>query len=443
MSPEFLLCAPRLWLGGGRWLAPGALHVREGRIAALGAPEAFPRGPGAPERVELVGCALLPGLVNAHAHLELTGLGGKTASGADFGRWIQSVVGQRAAMSSAALEAGALVGARLLLASGVTTVGDFDATGAAERALTDPAPRPPGDEPLPRVLLYREVLDARDPARTAGEIQRLGRPRPGSESLSRIDRDGLPALPPRRGVGSQGLGPVLSGLAPHGPHTVSPELLRAVAAESRREGLPLAIHWAETEEEVQWLERGGGLFDRLLGPSPRASGLELLQEAGLLGPALALVHGNLAREDERARVSRAGAVLVHCPGTHAFFGRAPFPIEAWRSVGVTVALGTDSLASNVALDLRRELGQLRSAHPDFPAQEVLEAATVGGARALGLQGRVGVLATGAQADLLAVEAPEQDPLQLLERLASGEFEPQSLWIGGRPVESLPARDSGV
>jgi cytosine/adenosine deaminase-related metal-dependent hydrolase len=270
------------------------------------------------------------------------------------------------------------------------------------------------------VLLYRELLDARTPERTQRELARVAAPAP--ERL-RV------------------------GFAPHAPHTVSSELLRAVARAAKARGIPVAIHWAETEEEGDWLESGAGPFAALLGVSPQRSGLELLDEAGLLGPSLALVHGNRARPAEIARVARSGATLIHCPGTHAFFGREPFDLEAWRAAGVAVALGSDSMASNSALDMRLELSRLRASHPALDSRAAWDAATVHGARALGMAGLVGQLEAGAHADLLVVPAPEADGERCFERLSHGDFELRHLWLAGRAVSDsdrgLPARKSAA
>jgi len=129
----------------------------------------------------------------------------------------------------------------------------------------------------------------------------------------------------------------------------------------RRRRLAVAIHWSETAAERAWLEEGQGPLAAVLGTSPRTSGLDLLEAAGLLASSTALVHGNHPRRDEAARLAAHGVSLVHCPGTHAFFGREPFDFERALRAGVRIALGTDSLASNEELDLRREARLLRRA----------------------------------------------------------------------------------
>ncbi|MEO6709852.1 MAG: amidohydrolase family protein [Planctomycetota bacterium] len=409
MLNERVFCAARVLLPRGTWLAPGAIHVRGGVIAAIASPGDLRelRGRAGVEWIELDGCALIPGLVNAHAHLELTGLAGSLSPGRDFGAWVRAILVLRSKQTPADLEGAARAGARRCIEGGATSVGDFDATGAAERAL-----RPTAESVGPRLVLFRELLDARDGARTERELARIAGP---------LVRSGL----------------LRTALAPHAPHTVSAALLGAISAAARSQTLAVAIHWAETKEEGEWLESGGGPFAALLGESPRRSGLELLEDAGLLNERIALVHGNCARPEEIARVARAGATLVHCPGTHAFFERAPFDLRAWHAAGVPVALGTDSMASNSALDMRLELSRLCSSQPWLDPRDAWDMATMHGGRALGLSGLVGELCAGAHADLLAVRAPESDGQRCFERLAHGDFDVQQAWVGGAEARAEP------
>ena len=407
-----ILSAARVLLPRGIWLAPGAIHVRGERIVGIGAPEILRESAPTAQWIDLAGCALLPGLVNAHAHLELTGLAEGISPGPDFGAWVREVVRLRAQQSAAQLERATLEGARRSLAGGATTVGDFDATGAAERALQGSALTA-----LPRVVLFRELLDARQSQRSERELARIVEPTTSTDLLR-------------------------PGLAAHGPHTVSLKLLRAIADAARARGLPVATHWAETREEGDWLESGSGSFGQLLQGSPRRSGLKLLDEVGLLNPGTALVHGNWARADEIARVARSGATLVHCPGTHAFFERAPFDLRAWHTAKVAVALGTDSMASNSALDMRLELSRFTSAHPWLDPRDAWDCATIHGARALGLEGHVGQIAFGTSADLLAVRAPEVDGQICFERMAHGDFDPLHVWVAGREVSAAGCAGGG-
>jgi cytosine/adenosine deaminase-related metal-dependent hydrolase len=295
-------------------------------------------------------------------------------------------------------------------------VGDIDSSGSSENSL----PRTPI-----RARVYREVLDAGDPTRAAAVIARAAR------AFARSPR-------------------VNPGLSPHAPYTVSPDLLRAAGELARRRRWPVCVHWAETEEEIEWLSQGGGplraLLHRLDRPRDaiRQDGLEALARAGLLSRELALVHGNHPARGDIERVVRAGATLVHCPGTHAFFRREPFPLRKWLAAGARVALGTDGLSSNLDLDMRREMALLREGHSTISAEAVFEMATRAGARALGFAGSAGAISQGSWADLCAHSFPELSRRELgsskalLDALTRGRSKVEGVWIGGRRV--LAARE---
>ena len=365
-----------------------------------------PASPGALRRaareairvVDLDGRVVTAGLVNAHAHLDLTGFAGRLPRDAGFAAWVAALLPLRAERSRARLRADHRRGARRCLATGTTTVGDIDSTGAAEGAYLGAGPR---------IVHFREVLDAWDPDRTA-------------QALAGVAR----ALPPRARR--------IEGISPHAPFTVSRSLLEGVARLRRRRPMPLSIHWAETPEEDPWMRRGTGPLAALLPASPRRGGLDLLEESGCLGGAISLVHGNHPARGEVARVADRGWSLVHCPGTHEFFGRAPFPLRTWIRAGVSVALGTDSLASNDDLDLAGEMARIRRAAPWLTPGEVWAMGTTHGARALGLGGQVGELSPGAHADLVAWGGvPTGSRAAALDALTSGQGRVGGAWIAGR------------
>lgn len=382
-------------LDSERVLPEAGVLVRRGRVVRI---HAAPRRATARRRVHLEGAALTPGLVNAHAHLELCGMAGRVPAGESFVDWLRGLVEARRRETERDLQAAARRGADLLLASGCTTVGDIDTTGAAGAVLAR--------HPL-RAVVYRELLDLGDATRRRALLAALARS-PGPRRRTR------------------------PGLSPHAPYTVSPELLDAAARLSAAGRLPVAVHWAETSEERLWLEQGEGPFAQLFPRSPRRAGLELVGAAGLLGSRLALVHGNDPREGELTRIAAAGASVVHCPGTHAFFDRPPFPVHAYRRVGIPLALGSDSLASNSALDMRRELALARRAFPELDPATIWGWASEGGARALGLAGRVGALRPGMQADLVAWSTSARSPGDLWDELTSAQPGVVGVWIGGRP-----------
>jgi cytosine/adenosine deaminase-related metal-dependent hydrolase len=203
--------------------------------------------------------------------------------------------------------------------------------------------------------------------------------------------------------------------------------------------MPLSMHWSETEADLAWLRDGSGPLAALLGESPRASGLDLLEQSGMLRAPLSLVHGNFPARGEAERIAAAGAVVVHCPGSHAWFERAPFPLRHYRARGVVLALGTDSLASNDDLDMRREMARLRSGHPELAPAFVWEMATRNAATALGARGFVGELQPGACADLVAFEIRARSRADALEQLTASVPEVAHVWIGGRALDPSRTR----
>jgi len=412
-----LLTSRWVFLDAERRLDGGGVLVERGSIALLfadrGAVERFARRSGA-RAVDLGERVLAPGFVDAHAHLELSSLEGRLPGRGSFTAWIRALVAARSGLSRAGLRASALRGAERLIAGGTTAVGDVDATGASEPALKRSGLR---------ARIYREVLDAGDPARARAALARATRAFPRGRRLH-------------------------PGLSPHAPYTASPGLLRASAGVLARQGWLAQVHWAETEEEVLWLARREGPMRALFPGAARRrsrgpSGLDLLDESGLLGPRTALVHGNHPGRGDVERVARAGCALVHCPGTHAFFGRDPFPLRRWLGAGVAVALGTDGLSSNRGLDMRREMALLRASQPALSAARTFDLATRGGARALGFLSRAGEIAPGAWADLAAHGFPDlssreaRSPDLLLDALTRGRSTVDAVWIDGRRVLGGP------
>ena len=396
LTARSLLCEP------GRWIEGGGLVLHGGRVrAVLDSPGAVARA-GLTLR-DLGDVLLTPGLVNAHAHLELGTLAGVLPPDEGFVAWVEALIASKAHDGAEDFARAVAVGAERLLAGGTTCVGDVDSTGAAGEVC--------GGGGL-RARIYHEVLDAGDERRTAGALERLS----------------------KRPAGGAGR---YEGIAPHAPYTVSPTLLAACGKLQRESGQACSIHWAETEEEARWMERGEGEFARLLNHSPGVRGLDAIEAAGLLGAGTSLVHANHTAPGERERIARAGAVVVHCPGTNEFFGRSPFDFRAWMEAGVDLALGTDSLASNDDLDMRKEMALAR-ASADLEPADVWSMATLGGARAVGLAGSVGALVEGAWADLVAWPWSGGGPAAALDALTAGELRPGVVLISGHPLRERDA-----
>ncbi|HJM57577.1 MAG: hypothetical protein CMJ98_04790 [Planctomycetes bacterium] len=386
-------------------VSDGAISVEHGQIVRVATGKASIRRLAndlGEEPIDLGPGILCPGLVNAHAHLELTALGGRLAGEGPFSAWVGHLLRERAACAQSELAQGVRLGEQELLASGTTAVGEISSLAIS--------PHWAADSPM-AVRLYHECLDAGDVARTHGAVADL------REQL------GATALP--------------SAVSPHAPFSVSPDLFTELGELSEAGCLPITIHWAESPEEQEYLLYGEGPLAEFLGPAPLRPGLDLIDEAGLLGPRTSLVHGNHPAAGEPERLAAAGVSLVHCPGTHHFFGRDTFPLDLYRSAGVNLALGTDSLASNKALDMRREMALLRKAQPGLAPADVWGMATRGSARALDLEGKVGSLAPGARADLVLFDVESGQPEAIMDELTGTCPPVTALYLEGRLQEGLP------
>ncbi|MEO0652436.1 MAG: amidohydrolase family protein [Planctomycetota bacterium] len=384
-----VLSDPDRYQAGGGVLIRGGTVLASGPIAALRR-----RAPGVVER-DLGDTLITPGLVNAHAHLELGALAASTRGALQFERWVEALVGARRAADPSALLSERDAGARRLLETGTTTVGDIDSLGLAPLSFG------------PRRVVQRELLDARDPGRREAALGQFAAP----PTLGALEHEGV---------------------SPHAPFSVSHALLEAIAPRVERERIPVAMHWAETPEEVAWCDGAEAWFDRYFPREPHLHGLDALEHAGLLGARTALIHGNHPRPDEPRRVAEAGATVVHCPGCHTWFERGPFPLREYVEAGCHLALGTDSLASNDDLDLRREL-TLAVGRGAWTPRQAWTAATLGGARAVGLEGRVGRLESGFWADLSVFEDPPETLAGILEWLVESRPNLHSVWVAGQPA----------
>lgn len=406
------------------WLVPvtappipdGAVLVAAGgRVAAAGPDAAVPRPPGVPE-LRLRGAALVPGLVNAHTHLELTGLGGR-AEEADFVAWIGTIRRLKAERGPEEYLAAARAGIRQGWASGVTTVADTGDSGAVLRALAELG----GSG-----VAYQEVFGP-DPGQ-AGESQAALRAAVAMLRPVQTERARL-------------------GLSPHAPYSVSGALYAAVARLAAEEDLPLAVHVAESAAESALLADGTGGFAAAWerrGITPPAAGVtpvEWLERHGVLGPRTLCIHAVRVGAMDVGRLRAAGAAIAHCPLSNLRHGHGAAPLSALLDAGLRVGVGTDSEASVGATNLLAEARAAR-AIAGLDARSALALATTGAAAAIGLAAEVGQLSPGAWADVVAVALPADAAARAVEEavLASGAADVIGTWVGGRPVfrQAAPA-----
>jgi len=360
----------------------GAVAISGNRIAAAGSwPEMKARF--AEPATDLGAVVLMPGLINAHCHLDYTAMSGLPQP-RQFSDWIKALLALKAAAGYTDYAAAWLSGAAMLARTGCTTVADIE-------AVPELLPEVWSGTPL-RVASFLEMTGLRS-RRAPAEI--LG------EAAAKIE-----SLKPERG---------LAGLSPHALYSTTAPLLEETARLARKKNWRVTMHLAESPEEFEmfahrrgamfdWLEPQRGMTDCGLGTP-----LEQVARCGLPGENFLAIHANYLTASDIQTLARTGSSVVHCPRSHAYFQHQRFAFEEMSAAGVNVCLGTDSLASVITsrrtkpeLNLLAEMREFAGAHPGVAPEAVVEMATRNGARALGWQGRAGELSPGSWADLAAI-----------------------------------------
>lgn len=376
-------------------LRDGWVAVHAGRILAVG------QGVDAPAatRVEDLGeVAVLPGLVNAHTHLELSWLRGRVPPGPDFLSWVGALMRTRTAPERAG-EAATDDPARAAIAemrlTGTVAVGDI------ANALISPALLAEAGMPA---VVFHELIGFR----VTDGSRHVEQARARHAGLASPD--------------------VRVAVAPHAPFSVSRELFTAIRDAVAGQTPPItSVHVGESPEEVTLLTTGEGPWRARLAAlnawrddwtPPGCGPGDYLCDLDVIGAGTLVVHGVQLTDAELARIAATGATLVTCPRSNAWVGVGAPPIARFIASGVRVAVGTDSLASCPDLNLFAELTEMRRLAPEVPARRLLAAATEGGAHALGLGGEFGALAPGRRAALVAVTMPR------------GTVDPEEALLGG-------------
>ena len=371
-----------------RWVLPitqppienGTVVETDGLITYVGPRSAAPPGPD----YDLGDAILLPGLINTHTHLELTAMRGFLED-CRFTAWIDKLRQSRnEVLDQESLLDSARFGIVEGLEAGITTYADTCSSGVAMQAMREAGVRG---------VMYQEVFGP-DPAHAEIAMREL---EDRIEAL-RLDQTELVTL----------------GVSPHAPYTVSDPLYDAAARFANSRKLPLAMHIAESEAEFDLVARGEGDFAerwkrRGIPVSKRArSPIALLEERGALDRGPLLIHCVRVDEKDMEIMTTRNCSVAHCPASNAKFGHGIAPLLPMLAAGIRVGIGSDSVASNNRMDILDEarLSVLihRAAtrrHDAFGAHDALQLATIGGARALGIDARVGSLEVGKDADLAA------------------------------------------
>jgi cytosine/adenosine deaminase-related metal-dependent hydrolase len=363
----------------------GAVVISENRIRAVGSwPDLQPRATG--EILDLGEVILLPGLVNAHCHLDYTDMAGEFLPPKSFTDWIKLITAAKGGWTYSDFAQSWLNGAQMLLRNGTTTVADFE-------NVPELLPEVWSATPL-RVFSFLEmtgVKSRRDPrAILDAAVEKIG-------SLGKCSRSA-------------------TGLAPHAPYSTLPELLRLTAETARQRGWLLATHVAESVEESEMFQHARGVMFDWLARNQRdnsdcglGSSVAHLARNQMLGENLIAIHVNLLAPGDAELLRKHHVHVIHCPRSHDYFRHPPFPRRQLASAGVNLCLGTDSLSTvrktgkeMPDLNLFEEMRALAAADKTISPVEILRMATVNGAKALGLAGQIGELSENTFADLIAI-----------------------------------------
>jgi cytosine/adenosine deaminase-related metal-dependent hydrolase len=418
------------------WIVPviappirnGWIAIQDDRIVAVGEQGDRPAGLDAARPAPFVerdlgDVAILPGLINAHTHLELSWLRHRVPPAPSMPQWVQSLLAVRTAGATGEH-----------VESSVEAAID-EAVSWGTVAMADIA-----NELVSPALLRRRAVDAVVFHEILGFPGRVA-PARFAAARARIETAGDAS-------------PIRLRLAPHAPYSTSPALIRAIADDAAARGWPpTAIHVAESADELQFLSTGEGAWASMLStlgmrePSwhpPATSPVAYLEDLGFWRPGTLAVHGVQLTRAELDTLAARDVTIVTCPRSNVWVGAGRPPLEAFVACGVRIAVGTDSLASSPDLSVFGELAQLRRWAPDLPARTLLSWATVNGARALGLEADLGALAPGRRARVLAVRLPPgvQDVEEMLVSGISGAdiawVDSANPWPGPR-VGAWPSR----
>ena len=360
----------------------------------------------APGSRQLGNVVVLPGLINAHTHLELSWLRGRVPPANAFTDWVKGLFAVRRSPDSPMtpeMIAPIHEAIREVRASGTVAVGDIS------NSLAGVGPMTTGGL---KGVVFHELL---------GFKERDG-------ALIEATRDARAAAR-RQGV--------RVSLAPHAPYSTSVELFKAIRhAVSASDCAIMSVHLAESLEEVELLEKGSGPWRGMLQAIgawrddweiPGCGPVQFLERHGLIDGQTLVVHGVQLDTPSLARLKALEATLVTCPRSNRWVGVGYPPVKRFYESGVAVAVGTDSLASVEDLNLFSELKILRHLAPSVAAHRLIESATLVGARALGLQQELGSITAGKRAQLLAVALPG-DVADVEEYLVSGIEPSQITWV---------------
>jgi 5-methylthioadenosine/S-adenosylhomocysteine deaminase len=363
-----------------------AIVIWGGIIQAIGNADAIIKQFPGHRVYRLKNAVLMPGLVNTHAHLELPPLL-ENISASNYIGWVLNLLKAKKALTDNDYRSATRRNIQELITTGTTTV--------AEICTHNVSPSPLKQSGL-RGIIFQEII---------------------AMSQSSLDQHRLKSLDPLRAT-SAATSLLRLGLSPHAPHTVSEAVLLQIKKIAKQEKLPLSMHVAESRDETRLLQGKGNRIEKIYqaagwdtrwAPSANSS-FEYLSRLGLLGPRFLAIHAVQVTDKDISLIRKTRTPVAHCPRSNSALHVGTMPLKKFLDAGVTVGLGTDSLASSLSLNMWDEMRYACRIHKKdgVTVRDIFRLATIGGAKALGLDKEIGTLAPGKKADIIALPLPRKN-----------------------------------
>ncbi len=360
----------------------GAIVIKKGIIHAVGSMSNIMRQFSDKKVIHLQTAVLMPGLVNTHTHLELPALL-DTIRSKTYPEWDLNLIAAKNKLDNKDNSKAALNNINALIQTGTTTVGEICTHGISPAFLKRSG--------LRSILYYEKInMESKGNGRVTKNLLS-----PGKDSVL-----------------------VQSGLSPHSPYTVSESVLRNIRKAAQKRNIPLAMHIAESKDEIRLLQRKSSGLEKLyqfagwdLDWAPIGlSSFEYLNRIGFLSPNLLAVHAVQVTDKDIGIMKKKKVSVAHCPRSNKVTGVGRMPLKLFLDAGITVGLGTDSLASAPTLNMWDEMRYAYRIyrHDGLTPKDIIFLATSGGARAMGMDKQIGSIAPGMKADLIAVALPAKN-----------------------------------
>ncbi len=377
----------------------GAVAIEKDKIIAVGTRKELSKKFPEAKQEDFAEAVVMPGFINAHSHLEITAMRGFLDEvEEDFYSWLIKLTKTRAEkLSEKDIETSAMLGALEGAHAGVTCFGDIGRMGKA------------GFEALKKVglrgILFQETEFSPDNKTAADDFEKL------KENFLELQETETKL--------------VKTGLSPHAPYTVSQKLFEKITDYSLQKNVKITIHAAESVQEQELMINGTGFFADVYKKfgfewhNPKLSSVQYLDKIGVLRAEPLLAHCVKVSDGDIELIAGSGAKIAHCPKSNAKFGHGIAPLEKFLASTVKIGFGSDSVASNNTCDILEEARfatlwarNLAERKRFLNAREIIETATLGGAKALGLEREIGTLEAGKQADLtvISLDEPAQMPV---------------------------------